>query len=66
MIHLARAQAAKNASNVAKAASVELDAPVCVTMDPQQAQATPHISTSIVFYIHEAAVDVQLGVVHFW
>ena len=53
MLHLARAQAAKDAFKADKAASVELDAPACVTMDLQQALPTPHISTSVVFYMRQ-------------
>ncbi len=53
MLHLARAQAAKDAFKADKVASVERDAPACVTMDLQQALPTPHISTSAVFYMRQ-------------
>ena len=53
MLHLARAQAAKDAFKADRAASVELDAPACVTMDLQQALPTPHISTSVLFQMRQ-------------
>ena len=53
MLHLARAQAAKDAFKADKAAAVNPLEPACITMDLQQALPTPHIPTSVVFYMRQ-------------